>query len=309
MLKHSTSGITAPTRVVIVGAGGFVGANLTKRLFDEGIAILPLGRKDIDLTEPNAGEKLSELLLPNDTLVLLSVIPPNKGRDNSVFMSNLKIGQAMGVAVATVRPRHLIYASSDAVYPFVDTVISENSAAAPTDLYGLMHRARELMLAQSAVPLAILRFTAIYGAGDTHASYGPNRFVLQALTEKKVSIIGNGEESRDHLYIADAVEIVRRVIARSSTGLLNVASGHSITFRNLAELIAAKRPSVRIERLPRKLEVTHRQFDISNIVCAFPDARFTSLSDGLQKTLLASDGTDPVMDLCEVRSKHQNVDN
>jgi UDP-glucose 4-epimerase len=195
------------------------------------------------------------------------------------------------------------------VYPFAHTVISENSAAAPADLYGLMHRARELMLAQSAVPLAILRFTAIYGAGDTHASYGPNRFVRQALTEKKVSIIGNGEESRDHLYIADAVEIVRRVIARSSTGLLNVASGHSITFRDLAELIAAKCPSVRIERLPRKLEVTHRRFDISNIVCAFPDTRFTALSDGLQKTLLAGDGTDPVMDLSEVRSKHQNIDN
>ena len=289
MLIHATSGTTAPTRVVIFGAGGFVGANLTKSLFDNGIRVLPLGRKDVDLTEPNAGEKLSEVLLPNDTLVFLSVIPPNKGRDNSVFMSNLKIGQAIGIAAASVRPKHLIYASSDAVYPFADTVISENSAAAPTDLYGLMHRAREVMLAQSAVPLAILRFTAIYGAGDTHASYGPNRFILQALKENKISIIGNGEESRDHLYIADAVEVVQRVIAHGSTGLLNVASGQSFTFRSLAELIVAKRPAVRIEKLPRKSEVTHRQFDISNIVCAFPDIRFTSLSDGLQKTLSAVD--------------------
>ena len=298
MLIHATSVPMAPARVIILGAGGFVGRTLTKRLFDDGIAALPLGRKDIDLTEPKAGQKLSELLLASDTLVFLSVIPPNKGRDNSVFMNNLKIGQAISTAVATVRPRHLVYASSDAVYPFTDTVISETSAAAPTDLYGMMHRARELMVAQCVVPLTILRFTAIYGAGDTHASYGPNRFILQALKDNKVSIIGNGEESRDHLYIADAVEIVCRVIPHTSTGLLNVASGHSITFRALAELIAAKRPSVRIETLPRKSNVTHRQFDISNIIGAFPKFRFTSLDDGLQETLLARDRSDGV-DLIE----------
>jgi len=47
-----------------------------------------------------------------------------------------------------------------------------------------MHRTRELMLAAEAkAPLAILRLTAVYGAGDTHNSYGPNRFLRQALKD------------------------------------------------------------------------------------------------------------------------------
>jgi len=180
----------------------------------------------------------------------------------------------------------IVYASSDAVYSFATTLISEETPAAATDLYGAMHRVRELMLAsETKAPLAILRLTAIYGAGDTHNSYGPNRFLRQALSEQRIALFGNGEETRDHLYVADAVALILEVVTRGSTGLLNLATGTSATFRAVAETIAAcsGRP-VAIAPSARHNPVTHRHFDITNLLRAFPGVRFTSLAEGLAAT-------------------------
>ena len=89
-----------------------------------------------------------------------------------------------------------------------------------------MHRTRELILAGEAkAPLAVLRLTAVYGADDTHNSYGPNRFVRQALKDGRISLFGDGEETRDHLYVDDAVALMLAVVSHASTGLLNLASG------------------------------------------------------------------------------------
>jgi len=287
MLTHSTTVSVVPSRVVILGATGFVGAKLAKKLLEEGAIVLPLSTQDIDLTKSGADQTLSELLRPTDTIVFLSAISRARGRDAAAFMSNMKMAQAVSAAVAIRRPKHLIYASSDAVYPFTEVNISEKSLAAPVDLYGAMHRARELLLAtECSIPLGILRLTAIYGGTDTHNSYGPNRFISQALNKGKISLIGNGEEFRDHLYIDDAIEVILRTIAYGSSGLLNVASGNCASFRTVAELIAAKCTSVNIESLPRTLAVTHRRFDIAEILAAFPDIRFTSLKEGLGASLL-----------------------
>src|SRR2546428_8601803 len=100
-----------------------------------------------------------------------------------------------------------------------------------------MHRMRELMLASEAnAPVAVLRFTAIYGAGDTHNSYGPNRFLRQALGDGRIVLFGNGEETRDHLYVNNAVALILDIVSRGSIGTLNVATGGSTTFPAVAQL-------------------------------------------------------------------------
>ena len=142
-----------------------------------------------------------------------------------------------------------------------------------------------MLASEGKAPLAVLRLTAIYGAGDTHNSYGPNRFLRQALSEGRIALFGDGEENRDHLYVADAVALILAVVARGSTGLLNLATGKSSTFRTVADIIAAQsgRPVV-IAPSVRQNPATHRHFDITNLLRAFPDARFKSLAEGLAAT-------------------------
>lgn len=286
MLAHLNKQPSTPLRIVVLGAGGFLGRHLVARLQVEGCRVVGMTRNDFDFSGIDAGAQLAQRLTEGDTLVFLAAITRERGRDVGALMQNLAMGQAVCEATAAVPVSHLVYVSSDAVYPFATEKVCEETPSAPPDLYGVMHLAREIMLSQALrTPLAVLRSTAIYGPDDTHNSYGPNRFIREALQNRQISLFGNGEETRDHLYINDAVEILWRVIAHRSTGMLNVASGHSITFSTLAEMVTAICPDTNIKSGPRELPVTHRHFQISNLEAAFPDVQFTDLLVGLRATI------------------------
>jgi UDP-glucose 4-epimerase len=281
-----------PTRVVVLGAGGFLGRGVLAACAHAGMDAVGIGSRDIDLADAAAGTALGERLRPKDVVVFLAAVTPDRGRDTATLMRNLAIGRSVCEAARSVDLAQLVYASSDAVYSFATSLISEETPAVPVDLYGAMHRTRELMLlAEVKAPLAIVRPTAVYGAGDTHNSYGPNRFVRQLLTDARIQLFGNGEETRDHLYIDDTVALLLAIIRRGSSGLVNLASGKSHTFRALADLIVAQagQPAA-VEPSERRHPATHRHFDITNLLRAFPAVRLTPIERGVTATLAAMRG-------------------
>ncbi len=285
MIEHENSKPVSPTRVVLVGASGFVGQNLAMRLKQEGVEVLALASKDIDLCADDASEKLLAVLKPEDSLVILSALTPDKGRGVGTFARNIKMMENICLALVEKACAHVVYFSSDAVYPLGDSPISEGSAAAAPDLYGIMHRSRELMLLDSVKsPACILRPTLIFGAGDTHNSYGPNRFRRVAAADGKIGIGGEGEETRDHIYIDDVVALTNLVLKHKSKGILNVATGRSIDFGALASLVAAQFDgAVEVCPSPRGMPVTHRSFDVTAIHKAFPGFQFTQLEEGIKR--------------------------
>jgi UDP-glucose 4-epimerase len=286
-LSHAHQTPRKPARLVVLGSGGFLGRHLLAACAAARIEAVGLGSRDIDLAEASAPVRLAERLRPGDVLVFLAALTPDKGRDSGTLMRNLAMCRAVCEATRTAEIAQLVYASSDAVYSFATPLISEETPAVPLDLYGAMHRTRELMLSGEAkAPLAILRLTAVYGADDTHNSYGPNRFLRQALKDGRIPLFGNGEETRDHLYVDDAVEFILDVVSHGSTGLINLASGKSVTFRAVADMVPARagRP-VEVAPPPRQNPATHRHFDTTNLLRAFPGARFKPLDEGLAATL------------------------
>ena len=84
------------------------------------------------------------------------------------------------------------------------------------------------------------------------------------------------------MHIADVAALVSAMLHHRSTGTLNIATGKSASFREVAEMIAAfSGGSVEIRTTPRQNPITHRHFDIIDCLKAFPDLRYTSLRDGL----------------------------
>jgi UDP-glucose 4-epimerase len=272
MLTHARSTAAKPDRVVLVGAGGFIGRALRARLERDGVAMLPLGRADLDLAADGADRALAGRLRESDAIVFLSAITPDIDRGRAAFLSNTRMGANFCAAIETRPVAHVIYVSSDAVYPFRTALIDETTPAEPADLYGAMHRARELMVfAAARCPVAILRPTAVWGDGDTHNGYGPNRFERQAAKDGRITLFGGGEETRDHIAIGDVSELLRLTLFHRSAGLLNLATGRSVSFRALADSIAARQsPSATVVTSPRAQPVTHRHFDISALHRAFP---------------------------------------
>ena len=261
---------TVPARVVLLGANGFIGRNLRDAMGAGNIPHIALGRDEIDLQSPAASARLSDLIAPGDTVVFLSCVAPDRG-NNSAFAANLRMADAVCTSAAARRMAHIVYFSSDAVYPFISSQVSENTPPAPPTDYGMMHYMREKKLGECGIPLAILRCTMVYGSGDTHNAYGPNRMWRQAALGEAIELFGNGEDTRDYVHVDDVIEITMAIVGRRSVGTLNIASGTAVSGRELADLIRDRfAPAPAVKHLPRRHAVTHRSFDTAALGEAFP---------------------------------------
>lgn len=284
MLQNLNSTPTKPARVVVVGANGFVGSNTVKNLRAKGIEALAISRKEVDLLQPNAAANLTALIQPNDVLLVISAIAPCKNSEQ--LLANLNMQQAVCEAIKNSAGKlaQIIYISSDAVYADDVSLATEQSNMQPSSFHGMMHAARELMIKSVAAgtPLAILRPSVLYGINDPHNGYGPNRFMRLAQQNQKITFFGGGEEKRDHIYIGDVAEIIALCILNRSQGVLNIATGQSHAFNEVAELVVSTCNSESVlEATPRNNPITHRHFDITACRQAFPEFKYTSLRDGL----------------------------
>jgi nucleoside-diphosphate-sugar epimerase len=270
VIVHGEAEPRKPARVVLLGARGFIAGALQRGLRARGFNALALGSSEIDLTRASATEALAALT-------------PDKGRDIATLMKNLAMMQHLCAALERTPCAHLVYFSSDAVYPFTAGRVTEETPASPQDLYGAMHLARELMARSlTKIALLVLRPTLVYGAEDTHNAYGPNRFRRSAEKEGRIQLFGEGEETRDHIHVDDVAAITLRCLERRSTGVLNVATGVSTSFRQVADLVARRLSQpVQILGAPRANPITHRHYDITTLLKAFPDFRFVGTEDGV----------------------------
>lgn len=276
---------TAPSRVVLLGARGFLATRLHAALEEARTAVLAIGSRDVDLTKPGAAGALRSTLRESDSVVFLSAITPDKGKGLDTLMANLHMAEQVCDALAQMRAGHVVYISSDAVYRESEPFIDERGPADSPSLYGTMHALRERMLIHAIgadTPLAVLRPTLIFGSGDTHNSYGANRFMRAAASDRRIPLFGEGEEQRDHVYLDDVIRLIQLVLEHRSSGVLNVVTGQSISFGDLARKVAAIAGDVTVECRPRAVgPILHRHYDATALFRAFPDFRFTPRDEAL----------------------------
>lgn len=287
MLRHHNATPVSPARTLVLGASGFIGGAVLRKLAASGSAVIGLGSKDLDLLADGAAERLAALLRTDDALVVVSARAPCK--TPAMLLENIAMMASVCAALAQRPIAHLVYVSSDAVYADAPLPLTEASPAAPSSLHGAMHLAREQMLlaAAGATPLALLRPTLVYGAGDPHNGYGPNKFRRQANRGEAIILFGEGEERRDHVDVDDIAEIVRLVLAHRSVGVLNIATGTVASFRAVADKAVALSPrKVEIKCSPRNGPMPHngyRPFDPAATLKAFPGFRYTAIDAGLAR--------------------------
>lgn len=274
-------------KILVIGSKGFIGKTLTQYLETEGFDVEGTSSQDINLTLPESVSSLTPKIESSDHLVMLSCLTPDKGKGSDAYLKNILMAKHVCDALLKIEKKpHVIYFSSDAVYNFDNSLISEETVAAPTDLYGSMHRTRELMFQEvMGDALAIMRPTLVYGHEDSHNSYGPNRFRREAFKNKTLSLFGEGEDTRGHIFVEDLVKLTALMLKNKSTGVFNAAPPESISFMDLAKMVVDSLDlSIEIKTNPRMNPITHRSFDASKCYRSFPGFIFTPLKEGLHKT-------------------------
>lgn len=279
VFAHTSIHDQSPSRVVILGGTGIIGKALRRVLERNQIPTVSLGSRDINLRETQAPSSLVKVLQTTDSVVVLAGIAPDRGRGLDTMVENIRMGIGICEALNRQPAAHVVYVSSDSVYPRRIETLDEHTPVEPSDPYSAMHLTRErLFSGLSSLPVAILRSTQISSSEDTHNAYGPNRFRRMADQEGKIQLFGKGEDKRDHIVAGDVARIIYGCLLKRSHGILNVATGRSLSFAQVAEIVGGcLAPPPRLEFLPRQIPLTHRYFDAGLLKQAFPNLCLTHL--------------------------------
>lgn len=285
MIIHQNALPKQLERVVLLGGRGFIGAAIRRQIEAQGASVIAPASAELNLAASAAADNLARLLQPSDAVVMLAALTPDRGRDIATLMKNLAMMQSVCAALEKSACAHFVYFSSDAVYNTAVSRVTEDTPASPPDLYGTMHYTREIMARSLVkVPLLVLRPTIVYGLDDTHNSYGPNRFRRAAQKDGKITLFGGGEETRDHIYVDDVATLTVRCLLHRCIGTLNVATGVSKSFHEVAEVVTRQfKNNVEVIKTPRANPITHRHYDVTGLIKAFPDFRFVALEDGVAR--------------------------
>ena len=271
--------------ILIFGRKGFIGKNFCNFLDKKKVMYKGYSSDEINLNDELSCLKLKNIKKNNYIIIFFSALTPDKGKDEITLIKNLNMIKNFFTYFPKDFINHFFYMSSDAVYNIGKKIISEKTIPDPQDLYGLMHLTREKIV-QTHLPkekITILRPTGVYGKGDTHSSYGPNRFVKTALKDNEILLFGSGKDLRNHLFIDDLMVMIFFFLKKKIAGIFCLASDKSCSFLHIARAIKDSLPKVIIKFQNNNSQVTKRYFKDLTFFNLNKKFRCSSIEDGLKK--------------------------
>jgi len=137
--------------------------------------------------------------------------------------------------------KKIISASTAAVYGNQSIFpISEDTKLNPVSSYGISKFAMELYLQNSGINFTILRYSNVYGSRqETSSESGVvSIFMNKLYNDKTIKIYGDGEQSRDFIFIKDVVEANIKAINKDCDGnIFNISTAKSTSINNLCKII------------------------------------------------------------------------
>ena len=141
------------------------------------------------------------------------------------------------------------------------------------------------------IPVTIVRFFNVYGPRQDFGDSGfvVSVFLKNALAGKPLEIYGDGEQTRDFVYVNDNVRLTLKAFLSDKVNgrPMNIGSGKSIRILDLANEIKKIYPQAQIVFKParRKGEIKYRTPDVSFMKKMLRDEPKIKLRDGISKTL------------------------
>jgi Nucleoside-diphosphate-sugar epimerases len=230
-------------RIAVTGARGRLAPRVMELLSRHGAEIVPFSRTPDETHRALSSLADPEVLGAFDIVLHLAwssvplVSEENPGieeREDLVFLRRLAAAAGAG------RTPQIVFFSTAAVYGNTRRhPATEESPCEPLGRYAAAKLAAEQIVA--GIPRScILRVTNVFGPLSTEKPQGIIPLLYRAChTGTPVTIWGDGSATKDYLHVDDFATAVEAVLRAGLSGIYNVASGHSLSLREIIELVEA----------------------------------------------------------------------
>jgi nucleoside-diphosphate-sugar epimerase len=258
-------------RILVCGAGGFIGGHLVKRLKKEGFWVRGVDLKQNEYTASLADEFIiddlrdfnvcKKALKDIDEVYQLAADMGGAGyiftgeNDAAVMHNSATVNLNIAELSHQLGIKKIFYSSSACMYPAYNQMdpnnpkCSEDSAypAAPDSEYGWEKLFSERLYfaydRNFGLQVRVARFHNIYGPEGTYkggkekAPAALCRKVAEVSNNGQIEVWGDGKQTRSFLFIDDCIDAVRQLMESDFTGPVNIGSEEMVSINELASII------------------------------------------------------------------------
>jgi UDP-glucose 4-epimerase len=299
-------------KALVTGAAGFIASHLSGRLLDRGAEVTgidcfadyyPRAIKEANLATltTRAGFSFVESAIQDADLDRLldgvthvfhlaaqAGVRRSWGRDFQVYTTNNIEATQVLLEACVGKPLHrLVYASSSSVYGDAATIpMREDAVPHPLSPYGVTKLAAEhlchLYSANHGVPATSVRYFTVYGPRQ-RPDMAFNRFLKAARRGDPIAVFGDGGQTRDFTFVADAVA---GTIAAGERGVpgraYNLGGGSRVSLNEVLDIVG------RVTGQPLKIERGPAQK--GDVRDTYADTSLARSDLGFQPTVSLADG-------------------
>jgi UDP-glucose 4-epimerase len=248
-------------KYLITGGAGFIGSEISNLLGENVLVVdnLSSGKRNnlnknvlfekVDICSREAVRKIFKKYNPQKVCHLASqtnasnsIMDPNTDAVTNIVGSINILTEA-----ANFNCEKIVFSSSAAVYGDANNeIVDEKSLLNPINPYGISKLAVENYIQyfykQFGLKYSILRYSNVYGPNQRTDSEGGvvSIFINNAKRNKDLVVFGDGNQSRDFIFVKDVVRATISALDNKNVGIFNVSTGVKNTLNNLIEIIKNK---------------------------------------------------------------------
>ena len=303
---------------LVTGGAGFIGSHIVRRLVERGEPVRVLDNLSTghlanldavrDRIEFIAGDLRDEAAVRRAVAGVTTIfheaaepsVPRSIADPETTYAINVTGMLALMTAAKDAGVKRLVFASSSAVYGNDPEMPKrETMAPAPISPYASSKLAGEglcqVFTAAYGLEAVALRYFNVFGPGqDPNSAYAAviPKFLDAIRRDEPPRIFGDGEQSRDFVFVEDVV--TANLLAAESSGIggqvFNIATGEAVTLNQTLGLIESLTgAATNAQRLPERAgDVRHSLADISKARRVLGFAPSVSLEEGLRRTIDAT---------------------